>query len=256
MSIGHCAEIVAAADPDRFRAALAAPPAARARLLPLWALDLEITRAAWGSAEPMIAAMRLQWWEDRIRDLGAGRAIAGQPLLDALAPLIAGDAEAEGVIVALIAARGRDAEGASPESAEDLCAHVGQGWGGMLWLGARALGAGEAARGVVADLGLAHGLAAWLSAVPALRARGLRALPPDADAAALAGRGLAALDRARAARGALSRAARPAIWPAGMAGAILRAAAADPGAVAAGALTPAPVRVRARLVAQALFGLW
>ncbi|MFZ9133234.1 MAG: phytoene synthase, partial [Gemmobacter sp.] len=42
MSIGHCAEIVAAADPDRFRAALAAPPAARARLLPLWALDLEI----------------------------------------------------------------------------------------------------------------------------------------------------------------------------------------------------------------------
>jgi len=239
MSVDHCAEVVAAADPDRFRAALAAPPAARARLLPLWALDLEITRAAWGSAEPMIAAMRLQWWEDRIADLVAGRLMAGQPLLAALAPLLEGDAEAGAVLGALIAARGRDADRAGPATADDLCRHVADGWGGMLWLGARARGAGGAARAVVADLGLAHGLACWLSAVPAL-----------------ADRGLAALARARAARGDLPRAARPAIWPAGMAGAILRTARASPGAVEGGTLAPAPARVRARLITQSFLGNW
>lgn len=256
MSVDHCAEVVAAADPDRFRAALAAPPAARARLLPLWALDLEITRAAWGSAEPMIAAMRLQWWEDRIADLVAGRLMAGQPLLAALAPLLEGDAEAGAVLGALIAARGRDADGAGPATADDLCRHVADGWGGMLWLGARALGAGGAARAVVADLGLAHGLACWLSAVPALRARGFAPLPADAGVPALADRGLAALARARAARGDLPRAARPAIWPAGMAGAILRAARASPGAVEGGTLDPAPARVRARLITQSFLGIW
>lgn len=64
MSIAACAALVARGDPDRFAAIMAAPPAARARLFPLYAFNLEVARAPWVTKEPMIAEMRLQWWRD------------------------------------------------------------------------------------------------------------------------------------------------------------------------------------------------
>ncbi|TNF18762.1 MAG: phytoene synthase, partial [Rhodobacteraceae bacterium] len=57
-----CAAIVEKGDPDRFASAMAAPVAARARLFPLYAFNLEVARAPWVTQEPMIAEMRLQWW--------------------------------------------------------------------------------------------------------------------------------------------------------------------------------------------------
>ncbi len=47
MSIAACAALVERGDPDRFAATMAAPMAARARLWPLYALNLEAARAPW-----------------------------------------------------------------------------------------------------------------------------------------------------------------------------------------------------------------
>ncbi len=56
MNLRDCAERVEKGDPDRFAATMAAPPAARARLWPLYAVNLEIARAPWASSEPATAA--------------------------------------------------------------------------------------------------------------------------------------------------------------------------------------------------------
>jgi phytoene/squalene synthetase len=61
-----CAALVERSDPDRFRVAMAAPPAAREVLFPLYAFNLEVARAPWATREPMLAEMRLQWWRDQV----------------------------------------------------------------------------------------------------------------------------------------------------------------------------------------------
>ena len=72
MSLQACAEIVKRGDPDRFLAAMAAPPDARRILFPLYAFNVEVARAPWVTAEPMIAEMRLQWWRDSVEGIYAG----------------------------------------------------------------------------------------------------------------------------------------------------------------------------------------
>ncbi|PKP73045.1 MAG: phytoene synthase, partial [Alphaproteobacteria bacterium HGW-Alphaproteobacteria-6] len=49
MSLAACAEMVRAGDPDRFAATMAAAPAIRDRLWPLYAANLEIARAPWAA---------------------------------------------------------------------------------------------------------------------------------------------------------------------------------------------------------------
>ncbi|MBT7342217.1 MAG: phytoene synthase, partial [Rhodobacteraceae bacterium] len=71
MSLQACANLVARADPERFAAAMAAPFAARAVLLPIYAASIEVARAPWLTQEPMIAEMRLHWWRDVFEEIEA-----------------------------------------------------------------------------------------------------------------------------------------------------------------------------------------
>ena len=59
--INGCAGLVQRGDADRFMAIMAAPVSARAVLFPLFAMNIEVSRAPWVTQESMIAEMRLQW---------------------------------------------------------------------------------------------------------------------------------------------------------------------------------------------------
>ena len=72
MSFDACAALVERGDPQRFRAAMAAPPEARRVLFPLYAFNVEVARAPWVTQEPMIAEMRLQWWRDALEEIAMG----------------------------------------------------------------------------------------------------------------------------------------------------------------------------------------
>ncbi len=61
-------------DADLYASALFAPEPIRSQLMALYSFDIELSRAVVASREPMIAAMRLQWWRDV-----AVRAEAGGP---------------------------------------------------------------------------------------------------------------------------------------------------------------------------------
>ena len=77
-------DLVAGGDPHRYRAALAAPVAARPMLFAVYAANIEIARAPWAAHDPTLAQMRLQWWADTIDGVQAGQ-VRAHPVAKALA---------------------------------------------------------------------------------------------------------------------------------------------------------------------------
>jgi phytoene/squalene synthetase len=256
VSLAACAELVRRGDPDRFLAAMAAPATARARLFPLYAFNLEVARAPWVTAEPLIAEMRLQWWRDALAEIAAGATPRAHEVTQPLAEVLRAAPVPAALLDRLIEARRWDIARAPFPDAAALAAHLDATGGGLMWAAALALGAGPGAEAAVRDLARAGALAAWLRAVPALAASGRAPLPdPAPDAvAALARAGLGWLDAARRARGTVPRQAYPALLTAWQARPILRQAARDPGAVAQGRLGLSEAARRGRLLWQSLAG--
>lgn len=253
----HAAQLVEAGDPDRFAATLAAPAAARPRLWPLYALNLEVARAPWASAEPLVAEMRLQWWIDALQGPAAPGADS-HPLLAELAPLLREVAGLRPPLVALAEARRRECWRESFTEGAELAAYLDATAGNLMWAAALVLGAPARTEPVVRDFAWGAGLANWLRAVPALAARGLQPLP-DASAPAVATLARTGLDRiaaARAARAALPGTVSPALFSGWLAPWVLARAAAEPERVAAGRLEPSEFRRRADLLRPAFSGRW
>lgn len=242
-----CAQIVERGDPARFRTVMAAPLAAREKLFPLYAFNVEVSRAPWVTAEPMIAEMRLQWWRDVLAEIGAGGPVRRHEVATPLAAVLApSDAH---VLDEIISVRIWDCYKDSFDDAAHLERYLTCSSGHLMQVAATLLG-GDAAPARAAGFGL--GVANWLRAIPALEASGRIPLvdgTPD-GVRALAQQGLANLQSAR--RG-FAKPALPAFWPATGAARVLKAAIRDPGRVAAGTL-PEPGRMRFAITAA--MGRW
>ena len=99
MNGGGTAETVAASaragEPDRYLAALLAPPSARDGLLALAAFSAELGRIGHlVTREPMMGEIRLQWWRDALREATARHDLPA-PLLLGMIDAHASDLEAE-----------------------------------------------------------------------------------------------------------------------------------------------------------------
>ncbi len=244
MTIDACAALVQRGDPDRFAAVMAAPRGVRGRLFVLYAFNLEVARAPWVTAEPMIAEMRLQWWRDVLDGPRRAHEVAG-PLHD----LIHDAGLPIDVMDRLIAARQWDIYRDAHADQAALDRYLEDTGAGVMWLAAKATGA--TAEAVARDLGWAAGLAGYLRAVPELEARGRVPLVdgrPDA-VRALAERGLARLARAR--KGPRAGAALLAGWQAER---LLRQVLRDPAVVAEGRMGLSEFARRGGLFWQALTG--
>ncbi|RJK99211.1 hypothetical protein D3P06_14875 [Paracoccus aestuarii] len=180
MTLEACTEMLRQQDPDRFGAVLVAQAQDRAALVTLYALNLEIARAPFQSAEPMLAEMRLQWWIDRLEEMGCGTA---PPLHDVLTPLWDAWGAEAGALVPLAEARRRDCERVPFDGPAAVIDYVDATAGVLVWAAARRCGATEGLREIVARQARGIGLAAWLRALPQLQALGLGlhpARPEDA----------------------------------------------------------------------------
>ena len=62
-------ETLKGVDPDRYRAALMAGDPARDRLLTLYAFHYELAKVPEMVSEPMIGAIRYQWWRDAVAEI-------------------------------------------------------------------------------------------------------------------------------------------------------------------------------------------
>lgn len=251
MSIEACAELVQRGDPDRFAAVMAAPVATRARLFPLYALNLEVARVPWVTKEPLIAEMRLQWW----RDVLAEPVPRAHPVAGPVHGLIQSQSLPVDVLDRLVAARLWDVGTTAFADAAALDGYLEDTGAALMWLAARALGARPEAEPVVRAHGWATALANFLRAVPELEARGKRPLVDGRPAAvqALAGEGLRRIAKARAGR-ALIGAGAPALLAGWQSEPLLRQAKREPLRVADGALGLSEFRKRGGLLWQAATG--
>ena len=244
MSLEACAEIVQRGDPDRFAAVMAAPTAARARLFPLYAFNLEVARAPWVSKEPMIGEMRLQWW----RDVVAEPAPRAHEVAGPFHALIQEAALPLAVIDRLIEARIHDVYGEPFADGAAFDAYLDDTAGGLMWLAAKACGGTD--ESAARALGWAMGLANFLRAVPELEARGRQPLP-DGRAEAVQALAKDGLQRLATAKGRVPLAAALAAW---QARGLLRQVVANPALVANGAMGLSEFALRGGLLWAAFTG--
>jgi phytoene synthase len=258
VTLAACAALVQRGDPDRFMAVMAAPVAARARLFPLYAFNLEVARAPWVTQEAMIAEMRLQWWRDTVEALGGAGPVRAHEVVAPLAEVVRGQGLPLAVIDRLIEARRWDIYRDPFEDRAAFDAYLEDTGAGLMWLAASALGAPPEAEPVARAAGWAAGLAAFLRAVPELEARGRRPLV-DTRAGAVAGLardGLARLADARRVRGRVPPGAGAAFLSGWQTEALLRQVLADPRRVAEGRLGLSEFSRRGGLVWAAITGGW
>jgi phytoene/squalene synthetase len=251
MSLDACARLVEKGDPDRFQAVLAAAPAARSRLLPLYAFNLEVARAPWVTQEPLIAGMRLQFWRDTLAaDAPRAHEVAGP-----LHRVIHDSYLDINTLDRLVAARLWDVWGEPHADADALDAYIEDTAAGLLWAAGQAVGAPPRAEHGLRALGWAQGLASYLRAVPDLKAKGRHPLPDESPAAirALARRGLDRLAMARRVRDGFGPGADAAL-AAWQAPGLLALAEAEPERVLTGRLALSEFSRRGRLLWMALSG--
>ncbi len=252
MSAEACADLVRRGDPDRWRTAMLAPVAKRPGLMALYAFNLEIARAPWVTREAMLAEIRLRWWADAVAEIAAGLPPRRHEVVGPLAEAILGSGLPAGLFEETIEARLHDAQGGRFADRAALDTHLDRTAGHLMVLAARHLGAGDAAEPVVRDFARGTGRAAWLAAVPQLKARGRVPLPEGVSVQEVAREGLGALARARAERRRVPDVAAPALLAGWRADRILTALVSDPEADPG----TSEFRARAGLVWRALTGRW
>ena len=130
---------VRAADPDRYFSALFAPSHARAYLFALYAFNHEVARVAETVREPMLGAIRLEWWRETVESAHAGAprnhdVARGLAALFQSVPLALADFEP------LIAARAFDANAEQFADLASLENYIDATGGGVMRLAARILG--------------------------------------------------------------------------------------------------------------------
>jgi phytoene synthase len=227
---------------------MAAPVAAREVLFPLYAFNVEVSRAPWLTEEPMIAEMRLQWWRDVLEEIGGGRPVRMHEVTTPLASVLSKvDAE---ILDRAIGMRRWDIYKDAFEDTAHFEAYIDATGGGLMWVAARLLGAGPAAEADIRAFGRATALTRFLMAVPELEARGRIPLV-DGRAEAISALAKEALN-ALPGDGQLFRqrkiTARAALFEGWQTRPLLKQIAKEPERVANGTIGLSPIRKRARLL--------
>ena len=249
-----CAQLVEKGDPDRFAATMAAPVAARKVLFPIYAFNVEVSRAPWVTKEAIIAEMRLQWWTDALEEIASGGLVRRHEVVTSLAHVL--DAPAARELQKAVQARLWDVYRDPFEDQAAFSKYIEDTAASLLRAASQALSGSMP--DMLTDLGHASGLAQFLRAVPELERQGRRPLVDGRPEAVrdLARQGFDRLVKSRKHRADLPKAALPVTLSTWQAGPILKQAATDPRRVANGTLGMAEAYKKLRLMWQAGTGRW
>ena len=176
----HCADIVRAADRDRYLADLFAPEAARPHLFALHAFNSEVSRIRDGVREPTLGEIRLQWWHDALHGDAGGHPVAG-----ALKQTIGKFSLPLGAFDNLLEARKFDLYDDPMPSLNDLEGYAGETSSALMQLAAIILagGADPDTTELSGHGGVAYALTGLMRALPIHASRRQCYLPADLVAA-------------------------------------------------------------------------
>jgi phytoene synthase len=224
--LSYCAGEVRRGDRERYLTALFAPAARREDLFALYAFNIAIARTREIVSEPLIGAMRLQWWRDVLAAIEAGRPPA-HPVATALGDAMRRHDLAHAPFEALIEARSFDLADEPPADLDAVESYVEASAAPLVLLALDVLGAsGDAAREAGRHVAIAWALTGLLRVVPAHASASRSTLPITTDERAtiaeVARMARTHMEKARALRRDVPRAALPALLLAPLADAYLR----------------------------------
>jgi 15-cis-phytoene synthase len=179
-AFAYCAELVRAADRDRFLSSLFAPAEHRAALHALYAFNVDIARVREVAREPLPGEIRLQWWSEVVNGERAEEA-AANPVASALLTVIERHRLAVSALTALLDARRFDLYDEPMASLADLEAYGRKTSSALLALAAQILagGDGEVSETIAVPAGIAYTIAGLIRAFPLHAARRQLYLPLD-----------------------------------------------------------------------------
>ncbi|MDA9789575.1 squalene/phytoene synthase family protein [Amylibacter sp.] len=251
--IAQCAQTVRTGDPDRFLSAMTASGETRDALMVLYAFNVEVSRAPWVTAEPMIAEMRLQWWFDAIEEIFEGGAVRRHQVVTPLAELVRRTGLRRDWLHGIVGARQWDIYKEPHADGDALDGYLSATGGGLMGLAVASCGGdGDAAY----EYGAGCAVARLLLAVPALEQAARYPLVDGTTTGikTLAEAGLARAEAARRMMGKPSKGARAALRADWVARGILKQAVRDPALVAAGGLGMSDAGKKLRLIWMSALG--
>ena len=166
------------ADPDRYFATLFAPAPKRPLLLALYAFNAEVARIAETVREPMLGAIRLEWWRETA-EAASKAAPRNHDVARGLAALFAASPIKLEELEALIAARAFDSSADYFADFTALEGYVDSTSGRLMRLAAQILNAPAGIAGTLREAGLAYGLTGLLRALSFHNGRHKLYLPLD-----------------------------------------------------------------------------
>jgi 15-cis-phytoene synthase len=176
-AFAYCAELVRAADRDRYLAALFAPAERRGALFAFYAFNSEVARVRDVARQPLAGEIRLQWWSEVLRGERDGEANAN-PVASALLATIARHQLGANKLLDLIEARRFDLYDESMAGVADLESYVKKTSSSVFALASKIL-AGAEAEAVSEPAGIAYGITALLHAFTRHAARGQLYVPAE-----------------------------------------------------------------------------
>jgi phytoene/squalene synthetase len=169
------AQTVRAADPDRYFASLFAPAPQRPYLHALYAFNHEVAHVAESVREPMLGAIRLEWWRETAAGAAEG-APRNHDVARGLAALFAERALPLAAFEAITAARGFDSNGEHFADFASLESYLDTTGGAVMRLAAQILGGDPS---LVRQAALAYGLTGLLRSLSFHNRRHKLYLPLD-----------------------------------------------------------------------------
>jgi 15-cis-phytoene synthase len=178
-AFAYCAELLRAADHDRFIAALFAPPERRGALHALYAFNAELARVRDVAHAALPGEVRLQWWSEVINGERAGEA-AANPVASALLTAAERHSLASAKLMELIEARRFDLYDDPMASVADLESYARHTSSTLIELAAQVLGGVDAKALPAAEpAGIAYAVVVLLQAFPRHVARRQLYVPLD-----------------------------------------------------------------------------
>ena len=167
-------------DPDRYASALFAPRPAREPLFALYALNVELARAAEQVSEPQLGEIRLQWWREALDRAAAGED-TGNPVADAVGSAARRYALSGDSLAGLIDARSFDVSVKIMPDTAALDDYLGKTAGALFRLAAEVTAPHRTAEiePSVRASGIAYGLTGLMRALPVHASRGRVDLPAE-----------------------------------------------------------------------------
>ena len=167
------------ADPDRYFSALFAPAGLRPLLIALYVFNAEVARVAETVREPMLGAIRLEWWRETAEGAARG-APRNHDVARGLAALFAETAVTLADLEGLIAARAFDSAADRLSDFAALQAYLASTSGAVMAMAAKILGGRPE---LTQEAALAFGLTGLLRSLPFHNGRHKLYLPLDLLAA-------------------------------------------------------------------------